>query len=81
MFPVSLNFAERHMPITGRVTAYFLIGANTGSMILPWLIGQLFETLGPQSMVVIIQAAMLVALFLFTGMVRYASKFRENPSG
>ena len=72
MFPSTINFAERRMSITGKVTGYFLVGANAGSMTLPWLIGQYFETTGPQSMVLFLGIAMAMALLLLLGMIRYS---------
>jgi len=71
MVPSTLNFAERRMPISGRVTSFFLVGGNAGSMILPWLIGQMFETSGPQSMLLVLAVAMGLALLLFLGIVWY----------
>lgn len=71
MVPSTINFAERRMPISGRVTSYFLVGGNIGSMLLPWLIGQMFETSGPQSMLIILEIAMLLALLLFLGINWY----------
>jgi FHS family Na+ dependent glucose MFS transporter 1 len=71
LFPTTINFAERRMPITGKVTGYFLVGANVGSMTVPWVIGQLFETVGPQSMVSTVGAVTLIALALFVVIMRY----------
>jgi len=47
IIPVILSLAERRMVITGRVTSFFFAGGSVGGMILPWLIGQFFEPLGP----------------------------------
>jgi fucose permease len=65
MFPTSINLAERRMAITGQVTSWFLVGASLGSMTLPWLIGQLFESVGPQTMMVVILIDVLLALGIF----------------
>ncbi|MCS6847356.1 MAG: MFS transporter [Anaerolineae bacterium] len=50
LFPTMISFAESRMRITGGVTAIFLAGSSLGGMTLPWLIGQLFEPVGPQVM-------------------------------
>jgi hypothetical protein len=34
--------------MTGGVTGFFLVGSSLGSMALPWLIGQFFESVGPR---------------------------------
>jgi fucose permease len=79
MFPSSLNFAERRMPITGRVTSYLLVGANAGSMLLPWVVGQMFETVGPQSLMIVVEGVLILALLLFLVIIRYSKQFREKP--
>ncbi|MDP6110221.1 MAG: MFS transporter [Planctomycetota bacterium] len=47
IFPMTLALAGERMTITGRVTGWFFVGSSIGSMTLPWLIGQLFESEGP----------------------------------
>jgi fucose permease len=65
-FPTMISFAERRMTITGQVTSYFFVGASTGGMAIPWLIGQLFEPVGPRITMVILLADILIALALFS---------------
>jgi FHS family Na+ dependent glucose MFS transporter 1 len=71
LFPTSINFAERNMHISGKVTSFFLVGSSVGSMFFPWVIGQFFESFGPIIMVLIILAALLSALALVAVMVLY----------
>lgn len=78
MFPSSLNFAERRMPITGRVTSYFLVGANAGAMVLPWIVGQLFEPVGPKALIIVLEVVMVLALLLFFGIIRYSAKWEKK---
>jgi len=70
IFPTTMAFAGRHMQITGRVTGRFLVGASIGSMLLPWLTGQLFEALGPIAVMLVVACALLGALFVFAAMLR-----------
>jgi FHS family Na+ dependent glucose MFS transporter 1 len=65
MFPTSISLAERRMAITGRVTGWFLIGASLGSMTVPWLIGQLFDPIGPRVVMMIILTSVILALGVF----------------
>lgn len=65
VFPTALSFAERRMPITGRVTGWFFVGASLGAMTLPWLIGQLFETMGPRATMGAILVDLVLALAVF----------------
>jgi len=70
LFPTSISLAERRMAITGQVTGWFLVGASLGSMSLPWLIGQVFEPIGPQTAIVIILIDILLALGVFVAIKR-----------
>ena len=62
IFPAALSLAQGRMRITGRVTGWFLVGASAGGMVLPWLIGQLFESAGPRSTMVILLIDMAAAV-------------------
>ncbi len=48
MFASIVALAELTMPISGRSTGWFLVGSSAGAMSVPWIIGQFFETAGPQ---------------------------------
>ena len=49
IFPTFLMLAGERMQITGTITGWFLVGSGAGSMLLPWLIGQFFESVGPRA--------------------------------
>lgn len=78
MFPTCLNFAERHLPITGKVTSYMLIGGNLGAMALPWMIGQLFESAGPQSLMWVMGSTMTLAFVLFMVILWYSQRLKPT---
>ncbi|MCU0294241.1 MAG: MFS transporter, partial [Thermoanaerobaculaceae bacterium] len=42
MIPSSINYAGERMPITGQITALFLIGGSAGSTVLPLIVGRLY---------------------------------------
>jgi FHS family Na+ dependent glucose MFS transporter 1 len=48
LFPGSITLAGEYLHMTGGVTGFFLVGSSLGSMALPWLIGQFFESVGPR---------------------------------
>ena len=70
LFPTTIIFASRRMPISGRVTGWFFAGASLGGMSLPWLIGQFFERSGPLIMPQLLLLALFAALLLFTLLLR-----------
>jgi FHS family Na+ dependent glucose MFS transporter 1 len=79
IFPTMITFAEHHMTLTGTTTSLFFVGASAGGMFLPWLIGQLFEPIGPRVTIFIILVDMLVAIFLFFVLMR-VSQSMEGQS-
>ncbi len=64
-FPTMFSLAERHLPLTGKLTSKFFMGISLGGMILPWLIGQLFDGVGPRSVMWVILADVMLAVVLF----------------
>ena len=64
-FPTMVSFAGQRMTTTGAVTSWFFVGASIGGMTLPWLIGQLFDSVGPRGMMV----AVLIDLLLGSGVL------------
>lgn len=73
VFPSVISLAESQMTVTGQVTAWFFVGASAGGMSIPWLIGQLFESAGPQSMMAVILADLAIALGLYFVIIRHTS--------
>ncbi len=74
------------MRITGRVTGTILVGGNTGAMVVPWLVGQLFVTQGPQALMSTLLFDVLLALALLGGIVLYTRSVQRkralsHPSG
>ena len=79
IFPTTLTFAERRIPITGRVTGWFLVGASAGGATVPWLIGQAFESLGPRILLYavmtdLIAASIVLAVLIFRSPKHGASR-------
>jgi MFS transporter, FHS family, Na+ dependent glucose transporter 1 len=62
LFANIFNLAGDAMTLTGGITGIFLVGTSLGMLALPWLIGQLFEPLGPASMPVALLIALAAAL-------------------
>lgn len=74
IFPTMISFAGRHMTTTGKTTAWFFVGSSSGGMLIPWLIGQWFESSGPQVTVFVILASLILNLAMFGAIIRYVSK-------
>ena len=45
-FASMIAFASEHLPLTGSATSWFLAAAAVGALTVPWIIGQLFSSVG-----------------------------------
>jgi hypothetical protein len=68
------------MTITGTITSLFFVGGSTGGMVLPWLIGQLFEPVGPSITIVIIMMGVILNLGIYS-MIRVHTQRAEARTG
>jgi FHS family Na+ dependent glucose MFS transporter 1 len=64
-FPTTLGLAEQRMILSGRVNGWFFAASSAGAMLLPWLVGRLFERFGPQALPLALLVDLLIALFVF----------------
>jgi MFS transporter, FHS family, Na+ dependent glucose transporter 1 len=62
LFPTLLSFAKTRLHLTGRVTGLFFMGSSLGMMVLPLLLGQVYENWGGYQMLLVLFTAALVAL-------------------
>ena len=85
IYPTALTFAERRMQITGQVTSFLIVGGSTGGMIVPWVIGQMFDSIGPRVMMFTVLADLILAAIVYLFMVlgsapSYRTTQHEQPS-
>lgn len=78
-FPTMFSLAERHLSLTGKLTSIFFVGISLGGMILPFLMGQLFDAVGPRSVMWVILADVMLAMGLFVTFMAYTQR-RELPT-
>jgi fucose permease len=48
LIPGCLSLAPTYLPPEGRVTSWMYAGASLGFLAMPWITGQMFESVGPQ---------------------------------
>jgi FHS family Na+ dependent glucose MFS transporter 1 len=77
IFPITIALAEHTLSLSGQMTSYFFIGASLGGMSIPWVIGQLFEEIGPVVTMFIILATMLVAVVVF-GLLIWQARLHQE---
>ena len=65
VFPTLLNDAQSRMHLSGNVTGVFLAAGSLGTMILPWLMGQVITPFGAMAAMVIVLGSTLLATVTF----------------
>ncbi|MFZ4719593.1 MAG: MFS transporter [Ilumatobacteraceae bacterium] len=69
-----MAFAESHLALSGRNTATMVAASGVGGLLMPWLLGQLFDSIGPASlppvMVVMAVLTSIVALAVRRALLR-----------
>ncbi len=77
IFPMTMALAGERMRLSGSVTGWFFVGAAAGGMTLPWLIGQFFESVGPETVPAFAFLSLLLALGVF-GVIKWIGRRREG---
>jgi MFS transporter, FHS family, Na+ dependent glucose transporter 1 len=80
IFPAVLSFAERHMTIKGQIMGIFFTGMSLGAASIPWLIGQGFERIGPQMMLIAVSSSLLMSMVMLS-IIMWKIKTKENSDG
>jgi len=65
LYPTMLAFVGDHLPLSGTATSWFVAASAVGGLTLPWMIGVLFDHLGPGAMPVTV----LISTVLCVGWV------------
>jgi FHS family Na+ dependent glucose MFS transporter 1 len=77
IFPTTISLAEHTLSLSGQMTSYFFVGAALGSMTVPWLIGQLFESVGPVVTMLTIFITLLIAVVVF-GLLIWQARLHQE---
>lgn len=73
-----LTLAGEAMTLSGRVTSLFVVGFSLGGIVLPWLVGQGFEPLGPWVLPAALLAAVVLAFACLQGFLAVARASRSR---
>lgn len=77
IFPTTIALAEHTLSLSGQMTSYFFVGASLGAMTVPWLIGQMFERIGPVVTMITIFITLLVAVAVF-GLLIWQARLHQE---
>lgn len=79
-FPSALSYVGGHMNMTGKVTGSLFASANIGVMVVPWLIGQLFEPVGTATVPAASLILLAIAGLAFVVIMRLLQSSRNATS-
>jgi fucose permease len=77
-FPTMLAHVHRTIPLTGTVTAWCIAGSSIGGLLLPPLIGVLFDAVGAGALPWTVCAASVATAGVLFATDRWALAFRPN---
>ena len=78
VFPTAITLAEHRVTITGQITGWFLVGASMGGMTLPLVMGQIFESVSPQSAMALTAIYLILAMGVLFTLVFYSERQLPN---
>lgn len=76
-FPSFMSFVGSKIQVSARITGRLFLGSSLGGMLVPWLIGQYFESNGPQYTMVIL-GVLAVFLSILFGAILTVTRPREK---
>jgi FHS family Na+ dependent glucose MFS transporter 1 len=69
IFATGMAFAEQRLSLTGSSIGWILVGGGIGGMVIPWLIGQLFDRISPHTTMPVLLVSNLIALGLLHALI------------
>jgi FHS family Na+ dependent glucose MFS transporter 1 len=60
VFATAMAFAERLVHLTGVLVGWIFVGTGIGMMLIPWLVGQLFQRISPRVTMPVLLADVLI---------------------
>ncbi|XP_072016263.1 sodium-dependent glucose transporter 1A-like [Amphiura filiformis] len=83
LFPAGISWLESHAPVTGKMASLLLVGSAFGEMVIPIILGQLFEpdSVGPMSLMYLMCGISLVTALIFGYAVYLAASEGKEVEG
>lgn len=74
LWPTGFTLAGQSIKLTARISSIILLGDSFGGMVLPWLVGQVIDLTGAQSMVMLVLGSMLLNFLAFVLIIQLANR-------
>jgi MFS transporter, FHS family, Na+ dependent glucose transporter 1 len=74
IWPMGFTLAGQSLKLTARLSSIILLGDSFGGMVLPWLVGQVIDLTGAQSMALLVLGSMMFNLLAFILVVQLGKR-------
>lgn len=74
LWPMGFTLAGQSIKLTARLSSIILLGDSFGGMVLPWLVGQVIDLTGAQSMALLVLGSMLLNLLAYIVVVQLGKR-------
>jgi fucose permease len=79
VFATAMTFAGQQVHRTGILVGWIFVGSGIGGMVVPWLVGQLFELISPRMTIPVLLVDTFIAFGLLMAMVRLSYGKKGQP--
>ncbi|HUS09740.1 MAG TPA: hypothetical protein VMZ30_04665 [Pyrinomonadaceae bacterium] len=80
IFPTTLSYAGQQIRMTGQLTGWIVLGSSAGAMIVPLIIGQFFQSLGPSVLMTVIAVVLLGGVGALFSVLRRSPKMQTRTT-
>ena len=80
IWPSGFTLAGQSVRLTSRVSGIILLGDSLGFMVLPWLVGQVLQGVGPQAMTTLVFMSLVGNLAAFAAIMRLRHRASDTTT-
>ena len=78
VFPTLMALSETRLKITGRVTSLFFVGASFGGLLMPMILGQIFDYIGSYYVMVALFGTTFLGMIVLLSVLGLSKKVGEK---
>lgn len=78
VFPTLLALGESRMKISGKVTGYFFLGSSSGAMLIPMILGQIYEYVGGYQIMLALFILTILGMAVLSSVIFTSNKVAEK---
>jgi FHS family glucose/mannose:H+ symporter-like MFS transporter len=74
VFPSAISLINKYIHMSGTITGLTFLGGNSGTLFIPWILGQVFEAFGGKAVLIGILIDLLLTLTVLIFLIFYTRK-------